>query len=137
MTDDVFKRRRRMMGKWEADVERWQLKARRKWGCCDMHGTADWLVMLSQEMKAVGSFEECPKCDMQDWSHRQQAGDLISVFSEARPLLGIYSDMAGVSTCPAKDWSSAHQQADLVNVFLHVAAEARSILIPPTHPPTR
>ena len=96
-----------------------------------MHGNADWFVVLFQEMKAIGSFEECPTCDMQDWSHRQQVGDLISVFSEAHPLLGIYSGMAGVSTCPAKDWSSAHQQADLVNVFLHVAAEARSIL---THP---
>ena len=76
-------------------------------------------------------FMDCPKCNMQDWSHSQQVGDLISVFSEAHPLLGIYSNMAGVSTCQAKDWSSAHQQADLVNVFLQVAAAARSKLTPP------
>jgi len=67
---------------------------------------------------------------MQDWGRRHQVCDLIGVFSEARALADIYSEMAEVSTCPAKDWSSTHQHSDLVNVFLHVvAAEANSISI--------
>ena len=67
---------------------------------------------------------------MQDWSHSQQVGDLISVLSEACPFVGIYSEMAEVSTCPGEDWSSAHQQADLVNLFLQVVPEGSSISMP-------
>ncbi len=70
---------------------------------------------------------------MQDWGHSLQVCDLIGVFSEARALAGIYSEMAEVSTCPAKDWSSTHQHSDLVNVFLQVGAEASSIHRCPSH----
>ena len=91
-------------------------------------------MVLAQEMKAIRNgpagpdgFADCPSCDMQDWPHSQQVGDLLSVFSEARPFVGIYSEMAEVSTCPGKDWSSAHQRADLVNIFLQGVAEASSI----------
>jgi hypothetical protein len=96
-------------------------------------GNTDSSVVLSQEWDGPvvpDGFADCPSYDMHDWSPSQQVGDLISVFSEAHPFVGIYSEMAEVSTCPGKDWSSAHQQADLVNVFLQVAAEARSISIP-------
>jgi len=71
---------------------------------------------------------------MQDWSHSQQVRDLISVFSEARPFLGIYSDMAEVSTCQTKDWSSAHQQADLISLFLEMEAPPSSISSGPAGP---
>ena len=70
---------------------------------------------------------------MQDWGHRHQVCDLIGVFSEARALADIYSEMAEVSTCPAKDWSSALQRSDLVNLFLQVGAEASSIHRCPSH----
>ena len=72
-------------------------------------------------------FAHCPSCDMQDWGHSLQVCDLIGVFSEARALAGINSEMAEVSTCPAKDWSSAQQQSDLINLFLQVGAEASSM----------
>ena len=83
-------------------------------------------------MDGPDGFAACPGSDMQDWSHGQQVSDLISVFSELHPLVGIYSEMAEVSACPARDWSSAHQQADLVSsgLYLHAVAEASTISIP-------
>ena len=104
-----------------------------------MYGNTDTSVVLSQDIPVDGlagpdGFADCPSCGMGVWSHSQQVGDLIHAFSDAGPLVGIYSAMAEVSTCAAKGWSSAHQQADLVNVFLQVVAEARSISIPaPCH----
>ena len=89
-------------------------------------------VVLFQDMDGDAGpdgFAHCPSCDMQAWSRSQQADDLIGVFSEARPLLGIYSEMEMLPTCPAKDWSSALQHADLIDVFLPVVAEASSISI--------
>ena len=85
-------------------------------------------AVLSQE---IDGFIDCPSCEMHDWSHSQQVEALISMFSEVHPFVGIYSEMAEVSTCPAKDWSSAHQLADLLNllVFPRVVAEASTILM--------
>ena len=98
--------------------------------CAVMYGDPDLSVVLSQDMDGPArpdGFADCPSCSMQAWSHSQQVGDLIGVFSEARALAGIYNEMAEVSTCPAKDWSSALQRSDLVNLFLQVGAEASSI----------
>ncbi len=98
-----------------------------------MYGNTDTFVVLFQDMDIPGGpdgFADCPSCGMLDWSHSQQVGDLISVFWEAGPLVGIQSEMGEVSTCPAKDWSLAHQQADLVNVFQQVVSEASSMWIP-------
>jgi hypothetical protein len=107
-------------------------------GGCAADGNTDSSVVLSQERDGPAGPDgfaqmQCadrPSCDMHDWSHSQQVGDLISVFSEAHPFVGIYSEMAEVSTCPGKDWSSAHQQADLVHLFLQVVEQASSISIP-------
>ncbi len=88
--------------------------------------------MLSQDLDGPAGpdgFADCPSCGMQDWSDSEQVGDLISAFWEPGPLVGIYSEMAEVSTCAAKDWSSAVQQAGLVNLF---AVRASSISIPLT-----
>ena len=98
--------------------------------CAVMYGNTDSSVVLSQDMDGPArpdGFADCPSCSMLAWSHSQQVGDLIGVFSEARPLVGTYSGMAVVSTCAAKDWRSALQHSDLVNLFLQVGAEARSI----------
>ena len=89
-------------------------------------------MVLFQDMDGPAGpdgFADCPSCGMQGWSDSEQVGDLISVFSEADPLVGIYSEMAEVSTCAAKDWSSADQEADLVDLF---AVGASSISFPLT-----
>ena len=92
-----------------------------------MHGNMDSSAVVLQGKHGPAGpdgFADCPSCDMEDWSHSQQVGDLISVLSEAHPFVGIYSEMAEVATCPGRDWSSAHQHADLVNTFLQTMAEA-------------
>ncbi len=91
-----------------------------------MYCNTDSSVVFSQDVAGPDGFADCPSCDMLDWIHSEQVCDLVGVFSEARRLLGIYSEMAEVSTCPAKDWSLAHQHADVVNIFLQDIAEASS-----------
>jgi hypothetical protein len=98
-----------------------------------MHGNAGSFVVLSQEthgLAGADDFADCPSCDMLDWSHSQQVDDLMSLFVEASPFLGIYSEMAEVPTCPVEDWSSEQEQADLINLLLQVLARAMSIPVP-------
>ncbi len=89
-----------------------------------MHGNAGSFVVLSQEthgLAGADDFADCPSCDMH---HSQRVDDLMSLFVEARPYLGIYSEMAEVPTCPVEDWSAEQQRADLINLLLQVLASA-------------